>query len=492
MAITTPVSHFSTQDKHDIMDAVANETPLPDKWAFTDEKGHKRTTYAWLSGNTSLKKTVAPTTSFSPSIGQKHPLEEDNTDDISHNEKLEAIKYHIPLPASTIKVNFDAWTETTNAFLDKVRPLHPEINPTTLCASVLHAAEKLMKREYFVNRIKKLARSKDLKALQDFREERLRSLQNKVNLKQDNSLQDMIMQDLNMNSSKMELIHRTTTIWQNTAKSLWKENILMCNQETLDQATCLLLINDTSHKFATLSEAQKITELNTNAATAIKDIQQKSISTTNKERIDLVKKQGWDTVKRKVTQNLAKFSPPSINPAQYGKLISKIVDDLRDKEDDSWSLKILKDIKNKGLQSQALEHRIHSIIRRLNNTTPTSLPHPQLSPSPKLGVPEDQDMHPDELTPWTEMEEYNQNCQLWLNLASELFKKMAPYFTTEDQKDKEDLYWAAADICAHQDKDLSQLQLVSSLTDSNKKRELENMRKVLINKEYQLLANTAM
>ncbi|PFH45561.1 hypothetical protein AMATHDRAFT_8980 [Amanita thiersii Skay4041] len=46
MVITTLVSHFSPQDKHDIMDALTNETPLPDKWAFTDEKGHKRMTYA--------------------------------------------------------------------------------------------------------------------------------------------------------------------------------------------------------------------------------------------------------------------------------------------------------------------------------------------------------------------------------------------------------------------------------------------------------------
>ncbi|PFH45360.1 hypothetical protein AMATHDRAFT_9414 [Amanita thiersii Skay4041] len=101
MAITTPVAQISTQDKHDIMDAIANETTLPDKWAFMDEKGHKRPTYAWLSGNPTPKKSVAPTTSFSPSIGQKRPSEGDDLEDLSHN-KLSAIKYHLPLPKSTV------------------------------------------------------------------------------------------------------------------------------------------------------------------------------------------------------------------------------------------------------------------------------------------------------------------------------------------------------------------------------------------------------
>ncbi|PFH45241.1 hypothetical protein AMATHDRAFT_9667 [Amanita thiersii Skay4041] len=61
----------------------------------------------------------------------------------------------------------------------------------------------------------------------------------------------------------------------------------------------------------------------------------------------------------------------------------------------------------------------------------------------------------------------------------------------DDRKRKEELYWAAADICAHQDKDLLQLQSVSSLMDSNKKRELETMCKTLIDKEYQSLSNAA-
>ncbi|PFH46094.1 hypothetical protein AMATHDRAFT_8214 [Amanita thiersii Skay4041] len=75
MSITSPPSDFTQDDKHIIMDSIANETPLPEKWAFTDEKGHKCTTYGWLMGNDMPKKPIPPSSSFSPSIGQKRPLE---------------------------------------------------------------------------------------------------------------------------------------------------------------------------------------------------------------------------------------------------------------------------------------------------------------------------------------------------------------------------------------------------------------------------------
>ncbi|PFH44970.1 hypothetical protein AMATHDRAFT_10322 [Amanita thiersii Skay4041] len=351
MAITTPINQFSTQDKHDIMDAIANETTLPDKWAFIDDKGHKCSTYAWLSGNSSPKKPVALTMSFSPSIGQKRPLEGDN------------------------KANFDAWTETINLFMDTNRPLFPELNPTVLRATVLQAVEKLMRREYFVNKIRKLARSHNTAALHKFKEERLRSLQNEVKLIQDTTSQDMDMEEPTMVMTKTDLIRKSTHIWRNMAKTLWKDNILTCNQETLDQATRLLLLDDTGHKFASMTEAQiydtevdrrdliiqKIMELNENASKAIKDIQRKSMTKSTQDKIDLVKKQGWEAAKRTMLQNPSKFSPPTIDPKKYKEIVSDIIDDLRNKEDDSWSLKIIKDVKNKGLQSQALENRIHSI-----------------------------------------------------------------------------------------------------------------------------------
>ncbi|PFH45116.1 hypothetical protein AMATHDRAFT_71986, partial [Amanita thiersii Skay4041] len=89
--------------------------------------------------------------------------------------------------------------------------------------------------------------------------------------------------------------------------------------------------------------------------------------------------------------------------------------------------------------------------------------------------------------PWTDTEEYKRNRQLWINSASEIFEKLSPYLQPKERQQKEELLWEAADINALQDTDLLQLQSVSSLTDSNKKRELENMRKLLIDKEYQLL-----
>ncbi|PFH45802.1 hypothetical protein AMATHDRAFT_8646 [Amanita thiersii Skay4041] len=460
MAITTLVARFTQQDKHVIMDAVTNDTPLLDKWAFTDKKGHKCATFAWLSGHPSPKKSIALTTSFSPSIGQKHPLEADqDADDFTYADKLQAIKYHLPLPQSTVDVNLDAWMETINKYLDNAHILHTEINPTTLRACTIQAAEKLMKREYFINKIRKLARTKDQNALQAFEEEQFRSLQNEINLTVIAHSQDAVMADPNENLTKMDLIHKTTMIWRNTAKTLWKDNILTCNQETLDQATP---------------------------------------TTTNKEKIDLIKKQGWETAKCNVTQNPTKFSPINIPLSKYSGIISNIVNNLKDKEDDSWELKIIKDIKNKGIQSRVLESRIQAIVQRLNNlgpsnptatsTPPTPQP-PSWIPSTEPVEPTDQEMTQADPIPWTDTEEYKQNCQLWINSASETFEKLAPYFPATDRKQKEELFWEAADICAHQDKELLQLQSISSFTDSNKKHELKNMRKLLIDKEYQSLLN---
>ncbi|PFH48265.1 hypothetical protein AMATHDRAFT_5980 [Amanita thiersii Skay4041] len=418
MAITTPVAQISPQDKHDIMDAIANEVPLHDKWAFTDEKGHKRPTYVWLSGNPTPKKPVAPTTTFSPSIEQKRPLEEDSSQDISYHEKLETIKYHLPLPKATIEANFDAWTETVNHFLDVNRPLFPELNPTTLRAAVFQAAEKLMKWEYFINRIRKMARSQDQDALQEFKNERLRSLQNEVKLIQNTAPQDTIMEEPTTEMSKTDLICKTTLIWKTTAKTLWSDNILTCNQETLDQATRLLLLDDINHKFATMTEAQtydteidrrnliiqKIMELNENASRTIKDIQRKSMTKSAQDKLDLIKKQGWDMAKKTVLQNPSKFSPPTIDPKKYKTIVSNIIEDLRDKEDDSWATKIIRDIKNKGLQSQALDSRIHSIVRRLDNfrTVASPPPHDPMNEETDAITPEDP-------TPWMDSEEYNQN-----------------------------------------------------------------------------------
>ncbi|PFH45259.1 hypothetical protein AMATHDRAFT_9633 [Amanita thiersii Skay4041] len=218
---------------------------------------------------------------------------------------------------------------------------------------------------------------------------------------------------------------------------MWKDNILTCKQETLDQATHLLLLEDTSHKYALLSEMEiynmeldrhdciiaKITKLNENAAKVIKDIQNKptpSVS-ANKGKLELIKKQGWEMAKCNVTQNPTKFSPSNIPRTNYPKIVLDIVDNLKDKEDDSWEIKILKDIKNKGLQAKALEARTQVIVRRLNNlgntntpaiiTTPPPLP---LSRTPstnhiELAEPTDQEMTQADPIPWTDTEDYNQN-----------------------------------------------------------------------------------
>ncbi|PFH44688.1 hypothetical protein AMATHDRAFT_11166 [Amanita thiersii Skay4041] len=99
----------------------------------------------------------------------------------------------------------------------------------------------------------------------------------------------------------------------------------------------------------------------------------------------------------------------------------------------------------------------------------------------------DQDMTTAEPIPWTDTEEYKQNQKLWMNTTSEIFEKLSPYFPSEEWKMKEELYCEAADICTDKDKDLLQLQSISSFTDSNKKRELEEMRKFSIDKEFQAL-----
>ncbi|PFH45033.1 hypothetical protein AMATHDRAFT_10171 [Amanita thiersii Skay4041] len=357
MAITSPATDFTIQDKHTIMDAIANDTPLLEKWAFVDEKGYKCTTFAWLSGHPSPKKSIAPTATFLPSTGQKRPLEDNqDTDDLSYVDKLEAIKYRLPMPQSTIDANTEAWTKTINEYLDNARLTQPNINPTILRARVIQTAERLMKREYFVNRIKKVARTKDHHTLQDFDEERLRSLRNEINLTSNSEDQDTTMIDP-PELTKTELIRKSTTIWKNTAKTLRQENILTCKPETLDQATRLLLLNDSTHKYASLSEAEiydteldrrdaiiaKITELNENASKVIQDIKQKSTTTANKEKLALIKKQGWDAAKRMVTQNPMKISPANLPTSRYLKIVSDIINDLKDKEDNIWETKIPKD-----------------------------------------------------------------------------------------------------------------------------------------------------
>ncbi|PFH45903.1 hypothetical protein AMATHDRAFT_8481 [Amanita thiersii Skay4041] len=122
-------------------------------------------------------------------------------------------------------------------------------------------------------------------------------------------------------------------------------------------------------------------ELNENAAKAIKDICQKP-HTANRDKINLIIKQGWETVKCTILQNPSKFFPPNIPPTQYPKIISDIAEDLKEKVDDSWALRIIKDIKNKGLQSKATEHRIQAVTHRLNNLGATNLPHMSTPSSP--------------------------------------------------------------------------------------------------------------
>ncbi|PFH44684.1 hypothetical protein AMATHDRAFT_11179 [Amanita thiersii Skay4041] len=100
------------------------------------------------------------------------------------------------------------------------------------------------------------------------------------------------------------------------------------------------------------------------------------MSKPTQDKVDLVKKQGWETAKKTILQNPSKFLPSSMDSKKHKEIVSKVIDDLRNKEDDSWSLKIIKDIKNKGLQSQALENRIHSVVRRLDTLANSAPPRP--------------------------------------------------------------------------------------------------------------------
>ncbi|PFH44751.1 hypothetical protein AMATHDRAFT_10977 [Amanita thiersii Skay4041] len=98
-------------------------------------------------------------------------------------------------------------------------------------------------------------------------------------------------------------------------------------------------------------------------------------------------------------------------------------------------------------------------------------------------------MAPHTPSPWNESEDYKQNRQLWLNSVSEIFKKILPYYTEFERKSKEELYWEAANICAMEDKDLKQLASASSLTNVNKKRDMEEQCKSAITKAFQDLMN---
>ncbi|PFH45117.1 hypothetical protein AMATHDRAFT_9978 [Amanita thiersii Skay4041] len=360
MLITTPVSQFSPQDKHTIIDSIVNETPLPEKWAFADEKGHKHVTYGWLSGNDVPKKSIPPSMSFSLIIGQKCPLETDhNMENITCAECLEAIKHHLPLPQSTIEANFDAWTITTNNCLDICRSKYPNINPMVLRSTVIENADKLGKREFFVNHICHLARSKDQIALKNFEEE----------------FPDSAMEDVTRELSKVEIIQKMTTIWKDMAKTMWKENILTCNQATLDQATRLLLLEDTTHKYAQMTQGQIydteidrcdqiiacITALNENVDKALADIKRKSIPTRDQDKINLITQQGWEMAKHAILQNPSKFFPANIPSSQQVRIVTEITNDLRHKDDHKWAYKIIQDVKNKGLQSKATEQRITAI-----------------------------------------------------------------------------------------------------------------------------------
>ncbi|PFH45036.1 hypothetical protein AMATHDRAFT_10162 [Amanita thiersii Skay4041] len=314
MAITTPASHFTQKDKHTIMDSIANETPLPEEWAFTDEKGHKRTTYGWLTGNDVPKTSIPAATSFSPNIGQKRPLEVDhNLEEITRMERLETLKHQLPMPQSTVEANLDAWTTTTNTCIDICQSKYPNTNPTALRSTIINTADKLGKQEHFVKRIRVLARSKDQKALADFADERLCHLLSEVtkNFSENKQITDSDMEDISHELSKIDIICRTTAIWKDTAKTLWNENILTCNQATLDQATRLLLLEDTNHKYAHMTQGQlydteidqrdqiivQITALNESTSKVISDIKRKSIPAKDWEKIKLITRQGWEMAK---------------------------------------------------------------------------------------------------------------------------------------------------------------------------------------------------
>ncbi|PFH44898.1 hypothetical protein AMATHDRAFT_10486 [Amanita thiersii Skay4041] len=388
---------------------------------------------------------------------------------------------------------------TSNNCLDICQSKFPDINPTVLTSTVIECADRIGKREYFTNKIRHLARSKDSKVLQDFADKRLRLLLQEVtpsftNTNNTEQIQDSNMEDVTPTLTKTELIRKSTAIWKDTATTMWKENIVTCNQSTLDQATRLLLLEDTSHKYAQLPENQifdtevdcqdmiiaRIMELNTNVASTISNIRKKSTHAANQNKINLIMQQGWTMAKQAILRNPSKYIPNNIPSKQQVKILDSIVDDLKINDNHEWAHKIFKDIKNKGLQSKAAEHHIQTIICKLNSWTPPS-------PSPIPQDLNDQDMPLMDPIPWIETDEYKQNRKLWMDMVSEIFEKILPYFPADERNSKEELYCEAADICAAQDKSLLQLQSLSSLTDSNKHRELEEMRKIQIDKEYQSL-----
>ncbi|PFH47034.1 hypothetical protein AMATHDRAFT_7134 [Amanita thiersii Skay4041] len=304
------------------------------------------------------------------------------------------------------------------------------------------------------------------------------------------------MEDLTQELSKIDLIRRTTAIWKEMAKSMWKDNILTCTQATLDQATHLLLLEDKAHKYAQMTDEQvydteidrrdqiisRITTLNENADKIITDIKRNSVQAKDKEKANLITQRGWESAKKTILQNPSKYFPSGLTTPQQSRIVSEIVKDLLSKDDHEWALRVLRDTKNKGLQAKAMEHRISAIVRKL---------HQQIQGAPTLPAltedHRDQDMSLADPIPWTETEEYKQNRKLWLDTASELFEKLSPYFPPEERKMKEELYCEAADICALEDKEMTQLYSISSLTDSNKKREKEEERKAKIDREFQSL-----
>ncbi|PFH45606.1 hypothetical protein AMATHDRAFT_8921 [Amanita thiersii Skay4041] len=358
-----------------IMDSIANETALPDKWAFTDKKGHKCTTYGWLTGNDTPKKPIPPSSSFSLSIGQKRPLEavEDTEEDgLSRKDRLDALKHHLPLPKSTVDASINIWTNATNACLD---------------------AYDLSRKEYFVNKIRLLARSKDQNAWKTFEDECLRCLMHEtINLLSDDkqTTQDSAMEDLTQELSKVDLIRRTTAIWKEMAKSMWKDNILTCTQSTLDQATHLLLLEDKTHKYAQMSVEQVydteidrrdqiiscITTLNENATKAIMDIKRKSVQAKDQDKVNLITQRGWETAERTILQNPGKYFLNDLTTSQQSRLVTEIINDLHSNDNHEWALKVLQDVKNKGLQAKATEHRISVIVRKLQQRTWHTSPSP--------------------------------------------------------------------------------------------------------------------
>ncbi|PFH48055.1 hypothetical protein AMATHDRAFT_6187 [Amanita thiersii Skay4041] len=87
--------------------------------------------------------------------------------------------------------------------------------------------------------------------------------------------------------------------------------------------------------------------------------------------------------------------------ANYSKTVSDIVEDLKNKEDNAWELKILKDIKNKGLQAKVLEvHPLQnpSILQEKKSTLKTIIKDAEKW-QPKNRVDDDGSFLPDSPPP---------------------------------------------------------------------------------------------